>query len=240
MNIHTILVSTYHDYFYKGDVELIQAKIRSDFINILIPRVKASYSEKIQKLFGDDIKYFVNPTGVFIIGGPHGDTGLTGRKITVDSYGGIVGCGGGCQSGKDCSKTDRSGLYISRYIAKNAVAAGLADRMMIEISYAIGVADCLSFHVNTYGTAKHGLTDTEISEKLETLFDLRPYAVIRDLKLKNPIYLETSSYGQVGQEPRIVHKHFDNKYGDPVSVDVELFTWEKLDAVDKIKNAFGL
>lgn len=240
VKIHTIVVSTQHDDFLKGDEEVMQAKIRADVINILIPRVKASYSEKIQKLFGDDIKYFVNPTGVFIIGGPHGDTGLTGRKITVDSYGGIVGCGGGCQSGKDCSKTDRSGLYISRYIAKNAVAAGLADRMMIEISYAIGVADCLSFHVNTYGTAKHGLTDTEISEKLETLFDLRPYAVIRDLKLKNPIYLETSSYGQVGQEPRIVHKHFDNKYGDPVSVDVELFTWEKLDAVDKIKNAFGL
>ena len=240
VKIHTIVVSTQHDDFLKGDEEVMQAKIRADVINILIPRVKASYSEKIQKLFGDDIKYFVNPTGVFIIGGPHGDTGLTGRKITVDSYGGIVGCGGGCQSGKDCSKTDRSGLYISRYIAKNAVAAGLADRMMIEISYAIGVADCLSFHVNTYGTAKHGLTDTEISEKLETLFDLRPYAVIRDLKLKNPIYLETSSYGQVGQEPRIVHKHFDNKYGDSVSVDVELFTWEKLDAVDKIKNAFGL
>ena len=240
VKIHTIVVSTQHDDFLDGDEEAMQAKIRADVINILIPRVKASYSEKIQKLFVDDIKYFVNPTGIFIIGGPHGDTGLTGRKITVDSYGGIVGCGGGCQSGKDCSKTDRSGLYISRYIAKNAVAAGLADRMMIEISYAIGVADCLSFHVNTYGTAKHGFTDIEISEKLESLFDLRPYAIIRDLKLKNPIYLETSSYGQVGQEPRIVHKHFENKYGDDVDIDVEIFTWEKLDAVDKIKEAFNL
>jgi S-adenosylmethionine synthetase len=240
VKIHTIVVSTQHDDFLNGDEEAMQGKIRADVINILIPRVKASYSEKIQKLFTDDIEYYVNPTGVFIIGGPHGDTGLTGRKISVDSYGGIVGCGGGCQSGKDSSKTDRSGLYITRYIAKNAVAAGLADRMMIEISYAIGVADCLSFHVNTYGTAKHGLSDTEIAEKLESLFDLRPYAIIRDLKLKNPIYLETSSYGQVGQESRIVHKHFENRYGDDVDIDVELFTWEKLDAVDKIKKAFNL
>ena len=239
VKIHTIVVSTQHDPFDE-DEDLMQKKIKADIINIVIPRVAASYSEKIQKLFTDDINYYVNPTGIFVIGGPHGDTGLTGRKITVDSYGGIVGCGGGCQSGKDMTKNDRSGLYMSRYIAKNAVAAGLADRMMIEISYAIGVADCLSFHVNTYGTAKYGLDDTEISNKLESLFDLRPYAIIRDLKLKNPIYLETAAYGQVGQEPRIVHKHFDNKYGDNVDIDVELFTWEKLDAVDKIKKAFGL
>lgn len=239
VKIHTIVVSTQHNPF-DDDEEAMQKKIKADVINIVIPRVKASYSEKIQKLFADDIDYYVNPTGVFIIGGPHGDTGLTGRKITVDSYGGFAGVGGGCQSGKDQSKVDRSGLYMSRYIAKNAVAAGLADRMMIEISYAIGVADCLSFHVNTYGTAKHELTDTEISQKLETLFDLRPYGIINYLKLKNPIYFETASYGQVGQQPRTVHKHFENKYGDDVEVDVELFTWEKLDAVDKIRIAFGL
>ena len=242
VKIHTIVVSTQHDPFMDDEAQM-HMKIKLDIANIVLPRVKASYSEKIQKLFPDnvnDFNLYVNPTGVFVIGGPHGDTGLTGRKITVDSYGGFGGVGGGCQSGKDQSKVDRSGLYMSRYIAKNAVAAGLADRMMIEISYAIGVADCLSFHANTYGTAKHGLTDTEISEKLETLFDLRPYAIIRDLKLKNPIYFETASYGQVGQEPRIVHKHFDNKYGEPVNLDVELFTWEKLDAVDRIKEAFGL
>ena len=238
VRIHTIVVSTQHDEFdYE---EKMQERIKWDIITHVIPRVKASYSEKIQRLFNDDILYYVNPTGVFIIGGPHGDTGLTGRKITVDSYGGFAGVGGGCQSGKDQSKVDRSGLYMSRYIAKNAVAAGLADRMMIEISYAIGVADCLSFHVNTYGTAKHGLSDTEIADKLESLFDLRPYAIIKQLKLKNPIYLETAAYGQVGQEPHVVHKHFDNKYGEAVDIDVELFTWEKLDAVDKIKEAFEL
>ena len=242
VKIHTIVVSTQHNPFDE-DEEAMRLKIALDVANIVLPRVKKSYSEKIQKLFPEDINdynLYVNPTGVFIIGGPHGDTGLTGRKITVDSYGGFVGSGGGCQSGKDQTKVDRSGLYISRYIAKNAVAAGLAERMMIEISYAIGVADCLSFHVNTYGTAKYGLTDLEISEKLENLFDLRPYAIIKNLRLKNPIYLETAAYGQVGQEPRIVHKHFENKYGDDVDVDVELFTWEKLDAVDKIKKAFNL
>lgn len=242
VKIHTIVVSTQHNPFDE-DEEAMRLKISLDVANIVLPRVKESYSEKIQKLFPEDINdynLYVNPTGVFIIGGPHGDTGLTGRKITVDSYGGFVGSGGGCQSGKDQTKVDRSGLYISRYIAKNAVAAGLAERMMIEISYAIGVADCLSFHVNTYGTAKYGLTDLEISEKLENLFDLRPYAIIKNLRLKNPIYLETAAYGQVGQEPRIVHKHFENKYGDDVDVDVELFTWEKLDAVDKIKKAFNL
>ena len=242
VKIHTIVVSTQHNPFDE-DEEAMRLKIALDVANIVLPRVKESYSEKIQKLSPEDINdynLYVNPTGVFIIGGPHGDTGLTGRKITVDSYGGFVGSGGGCQSGKDQTKVDRSGLYISRYIAKNAVAAGLAERMMIEISYAIGVADCLSFHVNTYGTAKYGLTDLEISEKLENLFDLRPYAIIKNLRLKNPIYLETAAYGQVGQEPRIVHKHFENKYGDDVDVDVELFTWEKLDAVDKIKKAFNL
>lgn len=242
VKIHTIVVSTQHNPFDE-DEEAMRLKIALDVANIVLPRVKESYSEKIQKLFPEDINdynLYVNPTGVFIIGGPHGDTGLTGRKITVDSYGGFVGSGGGCQSGKDQTKVDRSGLYISRYIAKNAVAAGLAERMMIEISYAIGVADCLSFHVNTYGTAKYGLSDLEISEKLENLFDLRPYAIIKNLRLKNPIYLETAAYGQVGQEPRIVHKHFENKYGDDVDVDVELFTWEKLDAVDKIKKAFNL
>lgn len=239
IKIHTIVVSTQHNPF-DPDEDMMQAKIKDDIIKTVIPRVKASYSERIQKLFTDDIEYYVNPTGVFIIGGPHGDTGLTGRKCTVDSYGGFASVGGGCQSGKDESKVDRSGLYMSRYIAKNAVAAGLADRMMIEISYAIGVADCLSFHVNTYGTSKYGLTDTEISEKLEQLFDLRPYAIIKHLKLKNPIYLETAAYGQVGQESRIVHKHFENRYGDDVDIDVELFTWEKLDAVDKIKQAFNL
>ena len=191
-------------------------------------------------MFGEDITYLINPTGKFVIGGPHGDSGCVGRKIIVDTFGGWGAHGGGAFSGKDSSKVDRSGAYVARYIAKNAVAAGIAERMLVQISYAIGVAEPTSFYVNTYGTNHTNLTDAEISKKLSEMFDLRPYAIIRDLKLKQPMYAETAAYGHFGRKNEIVHKKFDSKYEKPVELDVELFTWEKLDKVDAIKSKFGL
>ena len=238
--VRKIVVSTQHDKFAETNEEM-QETIRRDITGIVIPKVKESYADTpIIDLFNDDIEYFINPTGVFIIGGPVGDCGVSGRKLVVDQYGGFGSVMGGSLSTKDASKVDRSGAYMTRYIAKNAVAAGVASRMMIQVSYAIGVAECLSFYVNTYGTSKCGLDDSEIAEKLSSLFDMRPYAIIKALNLKQPMFLESASYGQFGQEPRKVVKRFDNKYGDVREVEVELFTWEKLDAVDKIKKAFGL
>ena len=242
IRIDTIVVSTQHDEF--DTQENMQKKIREDIINIVIPKVKEFYynkmsKEKIDNLFADGIKYFVNPTGVFIIGGPTGDTGLTSRKLIVDTWGGWGSFGGGGFSGKDmATKTDRSCVYFARYIAKNCIAAGLCDRMLIQLSYAIGVADCLSIFVDTYGTNHTNYTDSEIAEKLRSLFDFRPYCIAQKLKLNTPIAFETAAYGHFGREPKIVHKHFGNKYGPDVDVDVELFTWEKLDAVEEIQNAF--
>lgn len=240
VRIDTIVVSTQHDSF--GSLEQMQNKIREDVINIVIPKVIASYkSQDIKKLFDDSIKFFVNPTGNFIIGGPAGDTGLTGRKIIVDAFGGWGSHGGGCFSGKDgYTKTDRSCVYFARYIAKNCVAAGIADRMLIQLSYAIGVANVISIYVDTYGTNHTSLSDSEIAQKLQEMFDFRPYAIGKTLKLNNPIYYETAAYGHFGRKPEIVHKHFENKYTEPVDIDVELFTWEKLDLVNKIKNSFSI
>ena len=217
-------------------------KIRKDVIEILIPRVKASINnEKVLSLFNDKIKYFVNPTGKFVIGGPHGDTGLTGRKIIVDTYGGKGAHGGGAFSGKDPSKVDRSAAYAARHIAKNMVAAGVADEMLVQISYAIGVAEPINIYVNTYGTSHVSLSDGEIAKKVGKLFDLRPYAIEQRLKLRNPIYEETAAYGHMGREPKVVTKTFESKYNDKIrTVQVELFTWEKLDYVDKVKEAFNL
>lgn len=238
VRVDTIVVSTQHDDF-DTDVEM-QNRIREDVINIVTPRVIEKCPEHIRALFGKDIKYLINPTGKFVIGGPHGDSGCVGRKIIVDTFGGWGAHGGGAFSGKDSSKVDRSGAYVARYIAKNAVAAGIAERMLVQISYAIGVAEPTSFYVNTYGTNHTNLTDAEISQKLSEMFDLRPYAIIRDLKLKQPMYAETAAYGHFGRKNEIVHKKFDSKYEKPVELDVELFTWEKLDKVDAIKSKFGL
>jgi len=238
--IDTIVVSTQHDEFDDDDARMLQ-KIKDDVINILMPRVKAQiHSDKVLALFGDDIKYFVNPTGKFVIGGPHGDTGLTGRKIIVDTYGGKGAHGGGAFSGKDPSKVDRSAAYAARYIAKNMVAAGVADEMLVQISYAIGVAKPVNIYVNTYGRSRVGISDAEIAQKISELFDLRPKAIEQTLKLRQPMYLETAAYGHMGRKNEIVKKTFSSRYHETKTMDVELFTWEKLDRVDDIKKKFGI
>ncbi len=239
LRIDTIVVSTQHDEFDNDDERML-AKIKSDVINILIPRVKALCGEKVLALFNDNIKYHVNPTGKFVIGGPHGDTGLTGRKIIVDTYGGKGAHGGGAFSGKDSSKVDRSAAYATRYIAKNMVAAGVANEMLVQVSYAIGVAKPVNVFVNTYGRNNVNLTDGEIATKIEELFDLRPKAIERQLKLRQPMYLETAAYGHMGRKNQVVKKVFTSHYHETKEIDVELFTWEKLDQVDNIKKAFNL
>ena len=238
--IDTIVVSTQHDEFDNDDERML-AKIKEDVLNILMPRVKAEiHSEKVLALFNDDIKYFVNPTGKFVIGGPHGDTGLTGRKIIVDTYGGKGAHGGGAFSGKDPSKVDRSAAYAARYIAKNMVAAGVADEMLVQVSYAIGVAEPVNIYVNTYGRSRVNMSDGEIVQKIEKLFDLRPKAIERTLKLRQPIYRETAAYGHMGRKNEVVEKTFNSRYHETKVMKVELFTWEKLDRVDDIKKEFGL
>ncbi len=248
LRIDTIVVSTQHDEFIepKGITQeeadaAMQRRIMDDVKNILVPRVASQYPEKVRALFNENIKYFVNPTGKFVIGGPHGDTGLTGRKIIVDTYGGKGAHGGGAFSGKDPSKVDRSAAYAARHIAKNMVAAGVADEMLVQVSYAIGVAKPMNIFVNTYGRSNVDMTDGEIAEKIWTLFDMRPKAIEERLKLRNPIYFETASYGHMGRKPEIKEKVFASRYTtEPVVCKVELFTWEKLDYVDKIKEVFGL
>lgn len=238
--IDTIVVSTQHDEFDSDDERML-AKIKDDVLNILMPRVKAEiHSEKVLALFGDDIKYFVNPTGKFVIGGPHGDTGLTGRKIIVDTYGGKGAHGGGAFSGKDPSKVDRSAAYAARYIAKNMVAAGVADEMLVQVSYAIGVAKPVNIYVNTYGRSRVQMSDSEIAQKIEKLFDLRPKAIERTLKLRQPIYRETAAYGHMGRKCEVVEKTFTSRYHETKVMKVELFTWEKLDRVDDIRKEFGI
>lgn len=238
--IDTIVVSTQHDEFDNDDERML-AKIKDDVLNILMPRVKAEiHSEKVLALFGDDIKYFVNPTGKFVIGGPHGDTGLTGRKIIVDTYGGKGAHGGGAFSGKDPSKVDRSAAYAARHIAKNMVAAGVADEMLVQVSYAIGVAEPVNIYVNTYGRSRVQMSDGEIAKKIEKLFDLRPKAIEKDLKLRQPIYRETAAYGHMGRKNEVVKKTFTSRYHETKEMEVELFTWEKLDRVDDIRKEFGL
>lgn len=238
--IDTIVVSTQHDEFDSDDERML-AKIKDDVLNILMPRVKAEiHSEKVLALFGDDIKYFVNPTGKFVIGGPHGDTGLTGRKIIVDTYGGKGAHGGGAFSGKDPSKVDRSAAYAARYIAKNMVAAGVADEMLVQVSYAIGVAKPVNIYVNTYGRSRVQMSDGEIAQKIEKLFDLRPKAIERTLKLRQPIYRETAAYGHMGRKCEVVEKTFTSRYHETKVMKVELFTWEKLDRVDGIRKEFGI
>ncbi|WP_163325840.1 methionine adenosyltransferase [Draconibacterium mangrovi] len=238
VKVHTIVVSTQHDEFDADEPML--AKIKDDVINILIPRVKGQLSEEVQALFGNDIIYHVNPTGKFVIGGPHGDTGLTGRKIIVDTYGGRGAHGGGAFSGKDPSKVDRSAAYASRHIAKNLVAAGVADEILVQLAYAIGVAQPVGVFVNTYGRSNVGITDGEIAEKVKAIFDLRPAAIEERLKLRNPIYLESAAYGHMGREPKTITKTFESPYSGKVTLELELFTWEKLDFVDTIKETFGL
>jgi S-adenosylmethionine synthetase len=249
LRIDTIVVSTQHDEFIASGSGISQdeadramcKKIREDVISILIPRVKARFPQNVQALFNDRIVYHVNPTGKFVIGGPHGDTGLTGRKIIVDTYGGKGAHGGGAFSGKDPSKVDRSAAYAARHIAKNLVAAGVADEVLVQVSYAIGVAQPTSVFVNTFGRSNLQLSDSEISGKIQQLFDLRPKAIEERLKLRNPIYFETASYGHFGREPRTVVKTYTSRYmPEPFVHEVELFTWEKLDYVDQIKSAFGL
>lgn len=248
--IDTIVVSTQHDDFVKpaddtqeaqlkADEEML-GKIREDVLNILIPRVKAQLGEKVLALFNDDIKYYVNPTGKFVIGGPHGDTGLTGRKIIVDTYGGKGAHGGGAFSGKDPSKVDRSAAYAARYIAKNMVAAGVSDEILVQLAYAIGVAQPVSVYVNTYGKSHVNMTDGEIAQKVSQLFDLRPKAIETTLNLKQPIYLETAAYGHMGRKNEIVKKVFTSHYHERKEMTVELFTWEKLDQVERIREAFAL
>ncbi len=236
--IDTIVVSTQHDDFDEEAAML--AKIKTDIINIVIPRVKAKLKPELQGLFNDAITYHINPTGKFVIGGPHGDTGLTGRKIIVDTYGGKGAHGGGAFSGKDPSKVDRSAAYATRHVAKNAVAAGLCDEILVQVSYAIGVAKPCGLFVTTYGTSKVNMTDGEIANKLGEIFDMRPYAIEQRLKLRNPIYSETAAYGHMGRKNEIVTKTFKGSDGSTKEVTVELFTWEKLDFVDKVKAAFGL
>ena len=237
--IDTIVVSTQHDEF--DDDEPMLQRIKDDVVNILIPRVKQQIrSEKVLALFNDQIKYYVNPTGKFVIGGPHGDTGLTGRKIIVDTYGGKGAHGGGAFSGKDSSKVDRSAAYAARHIAKNMVAAGVADEMLVQISYAIGMAQPMNVYVNTYGRSHVKMSDGEIAKKIEQLFDLRPKAIERSLKLRQPMYLETAAYGHMGRKCEVVKKTFTSHYHETKTIDVELFTWEKLDRVDDIRRVFGL
>ena len=237
VRIDAIVVSTQHDDF--GTEAKMQEQIRKDIINILIPRVKAKY-KKYAKLFNNEIKYHINPTGKFVIGGPHGDTGLTGRKIIVDTYGGKGAHGGGAFSGKDPSKVDRSAAYATRHIAKNLVAAGVCDEVLVQVSYAIGVAQPTSVNVTTYGTAKVDLNDGEIARIVEGLFDMRPYFIEQRLKLRSPIYSETAAYGHMGRKPEVVTKEFFTPDGKVVKKKVELFTWEKLDYVPKVKKAFGI
>ena len=238
--IDTIVVSTQHDEFDSDDDRMLE-RIKQDVINILIPRVKEKiHSEKVLSLFNKDIKYYVNPTGKFVIGGPHGDTGLTGRKIIVDTYGGKGAHGGGAFSGKDSSKVDRSAAYAARHIAKNMVAAGVADEMLVQVSYAIGVAKPVSIYVNTYGKSRVKESDGEIAKIIGEMFDLRPKAIERSLKLRQPIFLETAAYGHMGREPQVVKKTFTSHYHETKTMEVELFTWEKLDCVERIKKAFGL
>lgn len=236
--IVAIVVSTQHDEFDEDDVML--DKIKEDILGILIPRVKAQLPAYVQKLFNDDITYHINPTGKFVIGGPHGDTGLTGRKIIVDTYGGKGAHGGGAFSGKDPSKVDRSAAYAARHIAKNLVAAGVADEVLVQVSYAIGVVEPTSLFVNTHGTSHVSKTDGEIAQLTAKIFDMRPAAIETRLKLRNPIYLETAAYGHMGRTPQMVTKVFESPYNGRVEKEVELFTWEKLDYVDKVKTAFGL
>ena len=237
--IDTVVVSTQHDEFDNDEAML--AKIKEDVIGVLMPRViQKIKNKKVQSLFYGDIKYHVNPTGKFVIGGPHGDTGLTGRKIIVDTYGGKGAHGGGAFSGKDPSKVDRSAAYAARHIAKNMVAAGVADEMLVQVSYAIGVAKPINIYVNTYGRSNVNMTDGEIAKKIDELFDMRPKAIEERLKLRNPIYTETAAYGHMGRQPKVVKKVFTSRYLPTKEMEVELFTWEKLDYVDKIKQAFGL
>jgi len=236
--IHTVVVSTQHDEF--DDEPAMLDKIKHDILHVLIPRVKAQLPGHIQALFNTDIIYHINPTGKFVIGGPHGDTGLTGRKIIVDTYGGKGAHGGGAFSGKDPSKVDRSAAYATRHIAKNMVAAGIADEVLVQVSYAIGVAKPMGIYVNTYGKSHVDMTDGQIAEIIENMFDMRPYAIEQRLKLRFPIYEETAAYGHMGRENEVVTKTFYSPYNASISLDVELFTWEKLDYVDKIKKAFGL
>lgn len=239
IRIKDIVVSTQHDQFMEDDAKML-AKIKSDVIEILMPRVIAQLPEATKALFNDSIVYHVNPTGKFVIGGPHGDTGLTGRKIIVDTYGGKGAHGGGAFSGKDPSKVDRSAAYATRHIAKNLVAAGVADEIEIQVSYAIGEADPMGIYINSYGSAHVDLSDGQISDKVIELFDMRPAAIEERLKLRQPMYLETAAYGHMGRDPRTVTKRFVNVDGTVKDIDVELFTWEKLDYVDKIKQAFSL
>jgi S-adenosylmethionine synthetase len=237
VRIDAIVVSTQHDDF--DTEEKMQERIKKDIIDILIPRIKTKYS-KYTNLFNNDIKYHINPTGKFVIGGPHGDTGLTGRKIIVDTYGGKGAHGGGAFSGKDPSKVDRSAAYATRHIAKNLVAAGVCDEVLVQVSYAIGVAQPMGIYVNTHGTAKVNLTDGEIAKLVEGIFDMRPYFIEQRLKLRNPIYSETAAYGHMGRKPEVITKEFLSPDGRTIKKDVELFTWEKLDYVSKVKEAFGL
>jgi len=237
--IEAIVVSTQHDEFSSNDSEMLE-KIASDVKTVLIPRVKALCSPEVQELFKDDIKYHINPTGKFVIGGPHGDTGLTGRKIIVDTYGGKGAHGGGAFSGKDPSKVDRSAAYATRHIAKNLVAAEVCSEALVQVSYAIGVAEPMGVFIDTYGSAKVGLNDSEIAEKVKTLFDLRPYAIEERLKLRTPIYSETAAYGHMGRSPEVKNVTFSGPDGKSVTQEVETFTWEKLDYVNKIRESFGL
>ena len=239
IRIDTIVISTQHDAFDSDDDRML-AKIKSDLISILIPRVKAQLPERIQALFDENITYHINPTGKFVIGGPHGDTGLTGRKIIVDTYGGKGGHGGGAFSGKDPSKVDRSAAYAARHIAKNLVAAGVAEELLVQLSYAIGVAKPTSIAVNTYGKSNVNLSDGEIAEKIQSIFDLTPYGIEQRLKLRTPIYAETAAYGHMGRTPETIKKTFKSPYSGEVTLQVELFTWEKLDQVEAIKKAFNL
>ena len=237
--IDTIVVSTQHDAFDADDEKML-SKIKSDIISILIPRVKTQLPVETQKLFDDQIKYHINPTGKFVIGGPHGDTGLTGRKIIVDTYGGKGAHGGGAFSGKDPSKVDRSAAYAARHAAKNLVAAGVADEILVQVSYAIGVVEPTSIYVDTYGTSKVDMSDGEIAKNVAKLFDMRPFAIEERLKLRNPIYLETAAYGHMGKQPVTITKVFESPYNGRIEKEVELFTWEKLDKVDEIKKEFQL
>jgi len=237
--IDTIVVSTQHDEFNTDDVAMVN-KIKEDVKTILIPRVVSKLPKNLQALFNEEITYHVNPTGKFVIGGPHGDTGLTGRKIIVDTYGGKGAHGGGAFSGKDPSKVDRSAAYAARHIAKNMVAAGVADEMLVQLSYAIGVAEPVGVFVDTHGKSKVSLSDSEIAEKVKSIFDLRPASIEKRLKLRNPIYSETAAYGHMGRDPKVITKVFDSHYSGKVEIEVELFTWEKLDYIDKIKAVFSL
>jgi S-adenosylmethionine synthetase len=237
IRIDTIVISTQHDPFDTDD-EVMLAQIKKDLIELLVPRVKAKYASEIQGLFNEEITYHINPTGKFVIGGPHGDSGLTGRKIIVDTYGGKGAHGGGAFSGKDPSKVDRSAAYAARHIAKNMVAAGLADEILVQISYAIGVKEPTSIYVNSYNTSKLNLSDGEIAKKLLSIFDLTPAGIEKNLKLRNPIYLETAAYGHMGKKPQIVTKHYTSAYSGEITKEVELFTWEKLDYVERLKKEF--